>query len=43
MAIWSWDCAIMVARVRISATRIGAKETPEPHPGPCRTIYSLGK
>ena len=43
MAIWSWDCAIMVARVRISATRIGAKEPPEPRPGPCRTIYSLGR
>ena len=28
VAIWSWDCPIMVARVRISASRIGPAEPP---------------
>ncbi|MFW6164159.1 MAG: hypothetical protein ACODAJ_15435, partial [Planctomycetota bacterium] len=39
VAIWSWDCKIMIARVRISASRIGDKEPPVPVTGPCRTIY----
>ena len=41
IAIWSYDCGIMVSRVRISASRIGSKEPPRPVPGPCRTVYSL--
>ena len=43
VAIWSWDCGIMVSRVRISASRIRDKEPPAPVTGPCRSIYSLGR
>ena len=43
VAIWTYDCDIMVSRVRIAASRIGPKEPPGPVPGPCRTIYSMGQ
>jgi hypothetical protein len=39
LAIWTYDCGIMVSRVRINASRIGAMEPPGTPPGPCRTIY----
>jgi len=43
IALWSWDCGIMIARVRISATAIGEREPPGTPLGPCRTIYSLNR
>jgi len=41
IAIWSWDCAIMVSRVRLCAATIKGKEPPGTPSGPCRTIYSV--
>lgn len=40
VGIWTYDCGIMVSRVRINASRIGAKEPPGTPLGPCRTLYS---
>ena len=40
VAIWSWDCGIMVSRVRISASRILGTEPPGLPRGRCHTIYS---
>ena len=39
VAIWSWNCGIMIARVRISAEHFGEMELPASSRGPCRTIY----
>ena len=41
VAIWSWDCAIMVARVRISGERLAGREPPGTPRGPCKSIYSM--
>lgn len=41
IALWSYGCGIMIARVRIGATAIGEREPPGTPLGPCRTIYSL--
>ena len=41
IALWSWDCGIMVSRVRISASAVGGTEPPGTPRGPCRTLYSL--
>jgi hypothetical protein len=40
VALWSWDCGLMVSRVRINAAAIGPKEPPGTPCGPCRTLYS---
>ncbi|NQT52510.1 hypothetical protein HQ576_10685, partial [bacterium] len=42
VAIWTYDCGIMVSRVRVSASRIGAAEAPGTPSGACRTLYDPG-
>ena len=43
LALWSWDCAIMVSRVRISATAFNGKEPPGTPSATCHTIYNPAK
>jgi len=42
IALWSWDCGIMVSRVRIGAAAVRPAEPPGTASGPCRTVYSQG-